>query len=377
MLLVDPGTRAVFANQPDSENQLRRTGGVFTGKLPDNINIANTAADWAGLKWTMIMLPLPEDRHRRAALLSHEMWHRIQDQLGLPASGATNSHLDTRDGRVLLQLEWRALAAALSFTGEEQQQAITDAGMFRARRRQIFPNAAKEERAMEMSEGLAEYTGVKLSGSADLPRFAIEGLLKDAPSRQTFVRSFAYATGPAYGILLDQSLGDRWREKLRPTDHLDALLLDARRIKLSAGLKDAAEERAPHYGSEELALAEDRREQSRRDLEKTYRARLVEGAVLTIPLHKMNMQFNPGNLVPLGDRGTVYPNIRIVDSWGVLDVTENGALLSGDFSRVTVPAPKHQDGRPIEGDGWKLQLTEGWSLAPGQRSGDYIATRRE
>ena len=377
MLLVDPGTRAVVANQPDHENQLRGEGEVFTGKLPDHINVANTAADWAGLKWTMIMLPLPEDRHRRAALLSHEMWHRIQHQLGLPASGAANIHLDTRDGRLWLQLEWRALAAALSCSGKEQHQAITDAGLFRARRRQIFPKAAEEERAMEMSEGLAEYTGVKLSGNADRPRFVIEGQLKDAPTRQTFVRSFAYATGPAYGLLLDQTLGDGWRKTLRPTDNLDALLLGARRITLPAQLKSVAEERAQHYGSAELALAEDRREQSRRDLEKTYSARLVDGAVLTIPLHKMNMQFNPGNLVPLGERGTVYPTIRIVDTWGVLDVTENGALRSADFSSVTVPAPKHWKGRPIEGDGWKLQLTDGWSLTPGPRSGDYIVTRPE
>ena len=54
-------------------------GEIFRGRLPDEINIANTATDWAGVKWTMMMLPLPEDAGRRAALLAHEMWHRIQE----------------------------------------------------------------------------------------------------------------------------------------------------------------------------------------------------------------------------------------------------------------------------------------------------------
>ncbi|MFN2508713.1 MAG: hypothetical protein ABR589_08060 [Chthoniobacterales bacterium] len=375
VLLINPETRAVFTNGADRENRLMNDDGVYVGKLPDDINVANTAADWAGVKWTMIMLPLPQDNHRRAALLGHEMWHRIQERLGLPGSGAANNHLDTRDGRLWLQLEWRALAAALLAVGEQKEQAVADAELFRAYRREIFPKAAGEERAMEMSEGIAEYTGVKLSGSPDLARFVVDRNLKEAPSKQTFVRSFAYPTGPAYGLLLDQSGSADWRKKLHRTDELSALLLEARRIALPAELKKFAEQRAQQYDGAQLALAEDARERKRLEVEKDYRARLVDGPVLTIPLQRMNMQFNPGNLVPLGEHGTVYPNIRIVDVWGVLAVTENGALMSADFTRVTVPALK-QDHQPLpEGDGWKLQLADGWSIGTGQRPGDYAVRR--
>lgn len=190
MLLVDPSTRSVFATQPDKQDILRREGEIFTGRLPNEINIANTAVGWAGVKWTMIMLPLPEDAARRAALLAHEMWHRIQEEIGFPPSGAANNHLDTRDGRYWLQLEWHALAAALAARGDERTRAITDAALFRARRRQLFEKAAEEERSMKLHEGLAEYTGVKLSGRDDLARFVIDGRLKDAPASKTFVRSF-------------------------------------------------------------------------------------------------------------------------------------------------------------------------------------------
>jgi hypothetical protein len=372
MLLVDPATRSVFANQPGSEKQLEAEGDIFVGKLPDRINVANTAVDWTGTKWTMIMLPLPQEKYRRAALMAHEMWHRVQDEIGLPQSGAANDHLDTREGRYWLQLEWRALAAGLQATGVARTEAVTDAALFRARRRQLFPEAAKTERAMELNEGLAEYTGVKLSGAPDPARFAIEVELKDAPAKNTFVRSFAYATGPAYGLLLDGT-GAGWRETMG-TSHRDLadLLLERARIKLPEKIEAAAEERAPKYGSVELAAAEDWREQARREIVKSYRARLIDGPVLSIPLQKMKMQFDPGNLVPLDSLGTVYPNIRIVDDWGILTVSKNGALMSGDFSRVAVPAPGKIAESVIEGDGWNLRLNAGWSVRSGDRKGDFV-----
>src|SRR4051812_7852561 len=87
ILLVDAENRDVFADQPDREHLLHPLDGVFAGKLPANMNVANTATEWAGVKWTMLMLPLPADPQRRAVLLAHEMWHRLQDDLGFPSSG--------------------------------------------------------------------------------------------------------------------------------------------------------------------------------------------------------------------------------------------------------------------------------------------------
>src|SRR2546423_5183025 len=173
MLLVDPATRSVFANQAGGEKLLKPEGDIFVGKLPEQINIANTATDWAGTKWTMIMLPLPDEPHRRGTLIAHEMWHRIQGEIGLPQSGAANNHLDTRDGRYWLQLEWRALAAALQAAGLSRKEAVRDATLFRARRRELFPDAAQAEREMELNEGLAEYNGIKLNGGPGSGRFVV------------------------------------------------------------------------------------------------------------------------------------------------------------------------------------------------------------
>jgi hypothetical protein len=53
ILLVDPDTRIVIANQADPGGVLKPLGPaftaqLFTGKLPDAVNIANTPTAWSG-----------------------------------------------------------------------------------------------------------------------------------------------------------------------------------------------------------------------------------------------------------------------------------------------------------------------------------------
>lgn len=374
VLFVDRKTRSVVANSADKEGLLTREGNVFVGQLPARVNIANTATDWAGVRWTMMIYPLPEDKIRRANLMAHEMWHRVQNELGFPASDGGNDHLDSRDGRVWLQLEWRALARALTGRGKQRRQAITDALVFRARRRSLFPKADAEERALEMNEGLAEYTGVKLSGNSNLNQYVAGGNFKEIAARQTFVRSFAYASGPAYGVLLDETKLE-WRKNLKKDDDLGSLLRKKLSIELPQNLKSAADSRAKNYDGERLRAFETTRENSRLKLLAEYRVRLVDGAVLEIPLRKMNVQFNPNNLVPLDALGTIYPDIRVVDEWGILTVTRGGALRNTDFTKIYVPAPGNISRLPIQGDGWTLELNAGWTITNGERKGDYIVKK--
>lgn len=368
MLLVERETRAVVANQADGEGALTKSGEVFVGRLPAAVNLANTAADWAGVRWAMILLPLPEDRYRRAALMAHELWHRVQDEAGFRSSGAANSHLDTREGRLWLQLEWRALEAALGARGRVRREAVADALLFRAYRRSLFPGAAAQEREMELHEGLAEYTGVRLCGSPDPARYVADFDIKEVRGGATFVRSFAYASGPAYGVLLD-GVKRNWQAALKSGDDLGALLQHSLGVRLPADIERAAGVRARRYGGRELLASEAERESKRLQLLDGYRARLVEGRVLELGLQNMRMQFDPGELVPLGAHGTIYPNIRIVDAWGILTVSR-GALMSPTFTDVRVPAPAEPDARPLRGEGWTLELNEGWTLEPGPRPGD-------
>jgi hypothetical protein len=46
--------------------------------------------------------------------------------------------------------------------------------------------------------------------------------------------------------------------------------------------------------------------------------------------------------------------------------------MSGDFSRIVVPAPKEKVRPAIKGEGWELRLNAGWSIGADQRKGDLI-----
>ncbi|MEW6212708.1 MAG: hypothetical protein AB1631_30565 [Acidobacteriota bacterium] len=368
MIFADHHTRMVVANQSDREGNLTKEGEVFVGKLPERINIANTAVEWAGVRWTMVVWPLPENKYHRASLMLHESWHRIQNDLGFAGSGPANDHLDLLEGRFLLQLEWRALAKALTHRGAERKQAIRDALIFRACRRSLFPNADVQERALEMHEGLAEYTGFRLSQHPDLDQYAADNLAR-GERRKSFVRSFAYVSGPAYGILLDGT-GEDWRKGLKPTYDFGAMLQNALSIKLPEDIKQEAARASHSYDGDALRNRETERDNNRKRAIAEYRARLVDGPVLAIPLRKMRMQFDPNNLQPFDSLGTVYPNIRIVDEWGILTVSK-GALISPTFTQVTVSAPS-DPAQPLEGDGWTLKLNAGWTISSGERKGDYV-----
>jgi hypothetical protein len=375
-MFVDPQRRQVVANQKDGEGALAEQGGVFTGLLPASVNIANTATQWSGVLWTHIIWPLPDDPVQRNTLLAHEMFHRIQDQLPrlVQRREVANAHLDTLEGRYLLQLEWRALASALRCTTQSAcQRALGDALVFRSARYQLFPEAAAQERVLELHEGLAEYTGVVI-GNKD-PADQLQAALWDltAPvSSASFVRSFAYATGPALGLLLDKYAAG-WRQSLQSSTSLDDLLQRATEVRLPRDAPIAAARAASRYDGATLRRAEVTREQQRQKILAANRAKFVAGPVLVIPLNKISIQFSPQNLQPLDDLGTVYPTLRILDDWGVLEVND-GALLRADWSTITVVAPAKPGtisaGQTLTGDGWTLQLKPQWSVIPAERSGD-------
>ncbi|WP_316578663.1 hypothetical protein [Stenotrophomonas maltophilia] len=372
MMLVDRTSRRVTASRADAQGNLQARGEVFIGQLPPDAIIANTAVEWSGTRWTQLLWPLPQDESRRRTLLAHEMFHRLQPALSIAAPAEDgNEHLDTLEGRYWLQLEWRALAAALSAPDPgAQRNAMNDALAFRAERYRRFPAAAQEEAALELNEGLAEYTGV-LVGNAT-PSARIEAALHDLRAHaddRSFVRSFAYATGPAYGLLLDQ-VAPGWHRNLgHPARDLGSLLAERMHSTPLTG-EAALLTTAARYDGPALRETEVQREQQRLAQLERNQARFVTGPVLRLDLRSMRIQFDPSNMQPLPGIGTVYPTMQLSDVWGTLTVTD-GALLRNDWKAVFVQAPA--SGKlPLQGHGWALSLAPGWSLVPGARRGDYV-----
>ena len=374
ILFVDPDTGNVVANQADLEHRLVAQDDVFVGKLPREINPANTAIDWAGVHWTMVMWPVSEFRQPRERLLLHECFHRLQEKLGLPARDAVNAHLDTLNGRIWIQMEWRALERALRQTGPAQEAAIADALIFRSYRRSLFPDSANNENALELNEGLAEYTGVKLS-SADAEETAVRAdlILRQARNNPTFARSFAYVSGPAYGALLDLS-GKPWRASLKPASDLGALLQQEFAVRVDAS-EAAARAAMSRYEGEEIVTIETQQDQRRKQQIADARKKFLDGPVLILSLSpEVNYSYDPNSVIGIDSSNTVYPTMRLVDPWGVLTVT-NGAWLerdaTGHLVRARVVAPADLSARPLKGEGWSLEVGNGWEVVPGERTGDF------
>ncbi|MCE9593799.1 MAG: hypothetical protein K8S98_06370 [Planctomycetes bacterium] len=372
-LFFDPTTGAVVANQADAERLLTESDGVFVGKAAKDFAGANTALDWAGVHWTVVLWPLPERTFDRTRLILHESWHRVQSELGLPSASVRNEHLATRDGRIWLLMEYRALAKALPAWGPERRRALEDALAFRAYRRTLFPNAAAEEDRMEVHEGLAEYTGVACGGSSnDGARYYMAGRLKLAALKPSLSYAFAYETGPAYGLLLDMD-GAAWRRALTPSSSLSAALAKANGIEVARPTLDDVVARAKAYDGDALIAAETQTDVERKTAEAKYRRELVTDPVLDLPWIHMNYVFDPNAVVPLSGEGTVYLGCKFIDDWGILTV-DGAALVDPAFATVRVPAPK--SAKELHGNGWSLELNPGWKLTPAERPRDFTASDR-
>ena len=380
IVFVNPASREVFCNEKPPLTNTEQTAGVFVGKLPEIVLVANTALDWGGRRWSMILWPLPENRNDRAQLMMHELWHRIQPEIGLQSKVAANAHLDVEAGRLWLQLEIRALSKALLESDPARRASYAhDAMIFRTVRQRMFAGSKAEEDTIERNEGLAEYTGILLRGGGELESRLWQGRqLQEYNNREVYSQSFAYRTGSAYALLLDleyksKSKSNSWRTRVNSNSSLVDLLAEGMKYVISTE-KKVALNRAESYGYTALKKQEASREGARRQRISHYRKLLLNGPTLKLPLAAMQYSYDPNTVFAFGEQGTVYPEARLSDKWGVL-IAKAGLLISKDFTSAYVAAPAPS--KLFSGAGWTIKLNPGWRIIPGVRSGDFIVARIE
>jgi hypothetical protein len=374
VVLVDPQTRLAVANQPDPGREFAAAGAVFIGRWPDHNPVANTAVEWDGEYWAMAMLPVHHEPFEQLRLLAHESFHRIQPALGLSTEDPHAAHLDELEGRLWLRLELRALAQALDTDDTAARAAATDALAFRAWRQSRFAGSAASERMLEANEGLAEYAGTRfaLDATGD-PVSHVARSTRRFEERRSYVRSLGYGTGPALGLLLDRYL-QGWRDGLEAVPALADMLADALGFDALA-VREAPVARAAAYGYDAVHEEERTRATEREALLAHYRARLVDGPVLELRgTSEFRYGFDPNSVVPMGERGTVFPTAFFMDAWGTLRVERGGALMSPERDRVLITAPTtlpRAGERELHGDGWVLELAPGWRVVAGNTRGDF------
>lgn len=370
LLIVDRESRFAIATRQPAAAEFQPDGALFAGIVPADVQLANTAREWGGERWSFVLAPLPRDSAARRTLIFHEAFHRIQPVLGLGGLDRLNPHLDERDGRYWLRLELRALAAAVGSGGAKARAAVRDALLFRAVRQREFPGADTLEAALERAEGLAEYTGARMALTGPASHLAQSSAARAFEQRPSYARALGYGTGPLLGFLLDRYRPD-WRTRIG-REGFAAQLATALGWQAPPDPATQAAWRAPRYGGAAVAREEDGRVAARAALKEDYRRRLSQGPVVLLRTRQLHLSFDPNAVVPLDSLGTVYPTGSFTGEWGRLEVAEGGALVSPMFNEVRVPmgAPLPATDGTVAGRGWTLTLTPGWKLAPGDRPGD-------
>lgn len=362
IVIADARTGTFATNQPQPDAPRPRLIGILMGPIPWGDR------KWAALVWDIVVNQPPPIRN---AMFLHESFHIVQMRLGLAVDAIAAEHLDSPDGRYWQRLEWRALARALRESGEPRKSAVADALSFRMARHARFLDKVESERALDINEGLASYTGTVLAAptEADAIASALEGLAS-ADSGESFVRTAAYASGPAYGILLD-AVSPGWTRKVRASDDPAAMLMRALSVQPFADANAAAS----RYGGAGIRAAEARREQERQARMAELRRRFVDGPVLLMPGGGSGFTDSHGAVV-IPEAGTIwFGDYRIKGSWGALDASR-GVLLSTDGRMRRLPAPVRRDEATFAGDGWTLQIAAGWMVRDGARPGDYELVQR-
>ena len=362
MVFADPLTGTIATNRPAPD-----------APRPRVLGYVNAALEWGGERWSAFVWPMmPKDSAARAGLMLHELFHRVQPGLGLflPSAPALPDHLDTAEGRFWMQLEWRALARALGNPGAERRAALADALAFRAARHRLAPLAAESERVVEINEGLAQYTAT--AATAASPEAAAADAVRQlakVTGVESFVRTFAYPSGAAYGVLLDE-WSPGWTRRIGSADDLGRLVMTAAGVEPAANADSAAK----RYDAEALRAAEESREAKRAGRVALLRQRFVDGPVVVVPRGR-NASFITNGVTPIPGAGTIYPTYRVSGEWGSLEAEL--VLVSADERTLALPAPApaRLEGKSLSGEGWKVTLNDGWVVRPGARKGDYEVIR--
>lgn len=316
--------RNIVSNVPDAPK-------TFPADKP----VANSTTELDGKRWTMILWPLSGDQMHQSIILVHEMFHYRQPELGLwQDKDPNNSHLSGRDARTLLKLEWNALNAAASCDGEQKKTALKDALSFRAWRRHLYPDFAQEENSLEIQEGLAEYTGRRIAIPDNKEYLQALSDLDYLYKSDNLTRSFAYLSGPLYGLILDQS-GHSWHKEINSGGDLGSSAMAIYGITLPENLEETVETAKAKYDFESIDAAEEAFQRKLEERNQTLRKLFAPDNVITLECPNLSIQFSPDSMIKMDDGSMVIYGCTAFCDWG--SVEGHPLKVTSDWRRIELP----------------------------------------
>jgi hypothetical protein len=369
LMLVDRPTRKIFANQPDKEGNLKEKDGVYLGDYPRELIIDNKPQLFGGTLFAVALLPPQEDGYRIRTRAIRSFYHCMQKRAGLESAGYNTKHMDDKNARLWLKLEWRALKNAIKSDGELRLQAIRDALIFRGARRELYPMSVKDENRFEASEGLATFTSVTLC--EDTVGATKKRLIENLDRTYTF-QSYGRIYGQIHGALyayMAHEKGFDFRTNHSDTIDLGNVVKKLYNIELPEICRDVAGSLALNYDIESIYKEEEQRLADIKERIHKEISTFTEKPVVFLELESPYFDFEPEDIRSLDTLGTIYAAMRISDNWGKLTVDKGGCLVSYNLKFLRITARNFKESKNhVYGDGWNLILNNDWELVKMQQN---------
>lgn len=317
-VLINTNTRFFIANDSLPIDNCEKQKLFFTGYLPNTYAIANStlkidSKNYASIRYSSNK---PFDTSLYIRTFIHEMFHvfvesNIDDNIHY-----NNTHIDTKNGRIYLQLELLALKKALTNNGTKQMEALKEALCFRNKRQSFFPEAKENENNFEIHEGLPTYTEYCLGIFSEKMR--IEVLLNMIGSEieaESRLRSFGYSTGAAYAFLNDKS--DSWRKTIFQERDLSKMTMSIYGINTNDIDTSNLKEYLKKYDAIAIFAKEDSLENIKEVFKKNSIEKLNNTRLLIVDLEDNSFSVTSG-MVQLDSIGTYFPYMNLSGKFGYI-----------------------------------------------------------
>ncbi len=346
--------------------------------MEDNTLVfVNTTQKYKGKEYATVLFNY---LHDNSSTIIHELFHLLHHKFK-KLNGNSIDYLDETTARILLRLEYKALTNTLTAihksTPEEVKKYLKDAVLFRKKRQQLYSQYLNDELELETLEGLANYTGFKLSSYKNKTKKAIREI-NEREQAKTYTRPFAYATGPAYGLIFDYF-------KINWKNGLDKIYNFAN-IYENKILNSKLHVTEKYFNQAKLRnnflsihKEERKREEEQKKLVEYYTELLINKPTLKVPItdfNKYTKTYNMNGTIVLKEKGIVYSSIKGKDrsngkNFGDFfihkqkDTLGNAGILSyekGGSNYFVFPLPIEVNERKIIGEFYTIQLNPNWKL---------------
>lgn len=349
ILLIDHLKNKMYITAIDSGKIQSLKEEVWDNKVP----LANSIFDYKGGKYVTIIHAafMNTSCEGRINLLSHEIFHLHQNELGIKNTISVNYHMDEVQGRALLQIEIKALQHAL----EHDTVGLYEALYIRAYRQSLNPS--NNEDLYELNEGLAEYTGVKLS-AANMTEYVKNRLNYNI--KRGYTNAFGYLTGSAYATLLDD-LYPQWK-KDKDLNRGMIFLLKKVMPKYEVPIDEPELKRIlDKYNYDLLLTNEKEEERSFGDI--TLYENLLKPwtSKICITNNRINFTYNPQDRVIALSSAILLRNMTLTTEWGQVNA-KSGIVRLNDWTAFYLLPPKEISSNIIKGEEYEIKLNSGWKI---------------